>query len=69
MISVETRKRKRQDTEKRGAMIKRESKENAAEVPDDIKAEMKAELGYDSSFVIDSDDEKRLDDMPELKRE
>ena len=50
-------------------MIKRESKDNAAEVPDNIKAEMKAELGYDSDFVMNSDDEKRLDDMPELKRE
>ena len=27
------------------------------------------ELGYDSDLVIDSDDEKRLDDLPDLKRE
>ena len=29
----------------------------------------KTELGYDSDLVIDSDDEKKLDLMPELKRE
>ena len=30
---------------------------------------MKAELGYDSDLVINSDDEKQLDLMPEIKRE
>ena len=34
-----------------------------------IKDQVKAELGYDSDLVVDSDDEKRLDALPELKRE
>ena len=38
-------------------------------VPTQVKDEIKAELGYDSDLVMGSDDEKRLDEMPELKRE
>ena len=30
---------------------------------------MKAELGYDSDCIRDSDDERKLGEMPELKRE
>lgn len=37
--------------------------------PEDIKSKIKTELGYDSDLVIDTDDEKKLDLMPELKRE
>ena len=48
-------------------MLKQEiSSEN---VPTQVKDEIKAELGYDSDLVMGSDDEKRLDEMPELKRE
>ena len=34
-----------------------------------IKKQVKAELGYDSDLVMDSEDEKKLDQMPELQRE
>lgn len=34
-----------------------------------IKEQVKTELGYDSDLVMDSDDEKKLDQMPEIKRE
>ena len=30
---------------------------------------MKDELGYDSDLVVDDEDEERLDQLPELKRE
>jgi len=30
---------------------------------------MKDELGYDSDLVVDEEDEERLDQLPELKRE
>eukprot|EP00353_Schmidingerella_taraikaensis_P009440 CAMPEP_0185577410 /NCGR_PEP_ID=MMETSP0434-20130131/10332_1 /TAXON_ID=626734 ORGANISM="Favella taraikaensis, Strain Fe Narragansett Bay" /NCGR_SAMPLE_ID=MMETSP0434 /ASSEMBLY_ACC=CAM_ASM_000379 /LENGTH=49 /DNA_ID=CAMNT_0028194983 /DNA_START=41 /DNA_END=190 /DNA_ORIENTATION=+ len=44
-------------------------KSEDSKIPKDLKAEMKAELGYDSDLVVDSDDEKRLDKLPELKKE
>ena len=34
-----------------------------------IKDQVKAELGYDSDLVRDSEDERQLDEMPEIKRE
>lgn len=34
-----------------------------------MKKQVKEELGYDSDLVLDSEDEKRLDKMPELQRE
>ena len=44
-------------------------KQEVSNIPLTLKAEMKEELGYDSDLVVDDEDEKQLDKMPELKRE
>ena len=47
-------------------MIKQEKDINKLQNPVEIKKQVKAELGYDSDLVMDSEDEKKLDQMPEL---
>ena len=47
--------------------MKQEQREST--VVRSVKKQVKDELGYDSDLVVDSDDEKRLDKMPELQRE
>jgi len=50
-------------------MLTTEKTKLEIEVGNDIKVKLKQELGYDSDLVIDEQDEKRLDAMPELDRE